>query len=87
VGAPTDTSPTRANAVTGPALVVLIMIAKYTSANHPGTLNKIYYSQLPKYMASLRTTQGGCGLREGGGECGPGALPLLGSQGGMPGVH
>lgn len=46
--APTDISPTRANAVAGPVLVVRIMTVGCTSAkNHQRTLkNKIHYSQV-----------------------------------------
>ena len=49
-GEPPDISMTRANAVAGPALVVVIMIARHTSATTIREFwkNKVYYTQVPE---------------------------------------
>lgn len=64
----------------GPALVVLIMIVKHTSAeNHQRTLkNKVYYSQVLESTRHAQEPHRAIMGKERGIECGPGILSLFG---------
>ena len=79
---------TRASLVAGPALVVLMIVGP-TSAKTIGTLrNKVYYSQILEGMRHVwhvpeATPHSHEVTGKGGREHGPGALPLLGSKGGV----
>lgn len=72
--------PAWANVVAGPALVVLIMIVKHTSAeNHQRTLkNKVYYSQVLESTRHAQEPHRAIMGKERGIECRYGVLSLFG---------